>query len=291
MDNLLSLAQAALKLNVHPETLRRWDREEKLKAVRVNDRGDRRYRESDIAAFINGNPKLLQYNQITTHAGYTIHWDSDGFLGMPANFGIIGRLIAQKDDEFIGFAFAISGMSAFARVGEKDNYAKSAIDKIKDYVDKKLINDNDIFTFEFENGEFIEVQNPEWWQGKYSKSLVPGLRVEAVGTHPTTLKNLAWRVNLHFTSKQRNYWVTNTFGEKNALHEYFVWIDAKELISKGLPNKEKYAEILAMQFIIQRFEETKDENGNRDITRIKENNTACFNGKCIKDSWLPDKLM
>jgi excisionase family DNA binding protein len=49
---LLSIAEVAKRLSVHPETLRRWDRQGILKAVRINDRGDRRYSEESIEAFV-----------------------------------------------------------------------------------------------------------------------------------------------------------------------------------------------------------------------------------------------
>ena len=38
-----SIAEASLFLGVHPETLRRWDKNKKLQAEKINDRGDRRY--------------------------------------------------------------------------------------------------------------------------------------------------------------------------------------------------------------------------------------------------------
>ncbi|KKQ35692.1 MAG: binding domain protein, excisionase family protein, partial [Candidatus Woesebacteria bacterium GW2011_GWA1_37_7] len=45
---LLTIRQAAEILNVHIETLRRWDKSGKLKAIRVNDRGDRRYKPENL---------------------------------------------------------------------------------------------------------------------------------------------------------------------------------------------------------------------------------------------------
>ena len=45
---LISLKEAARILNVHPETLRRWDNTGKLKAVRVGTRNDRKYKPNDI---------------------------------------------------------------------------------------------------------------------------------------------------------------------------------------------------------------------------------------------------
>ena len=48
LQKLLTIRQASEVLNVHVETLRRWDRSGKLKAIRVNDRGDRRYKTEDL---------------------------------------------------------------------------------------------------------------------------------------------------------------------------------------------------------------------------------------------------
>ena len=48
LPKLLTIGQAAEILNVHPETLRRWGRNGKLKAIRVNERGDRRYKPEDL---------------------------------------------------------------------------------------------------------------------------------------------------------------------------------------------------------------------------------------------------
>ena len=52
LQKLLKIRQAAEVLNVHVETLRRWDRSGKLKAIRVNDRGDRRYKSEDLEKMV-----------------------------------------------------------------------------------------------------------------------------------------------------------------------------------------------------------------------------------------------
>ena len=49
---LIKIREAAEMLSVNPETLRRWDRSGKLKAIIISKRGDRRYREEDIEKFI-----------------------------------------------------------------------------------------------------------------------------------------------------------------------------------------------------------------------------------------------
>ena len=48
LPKLLTIRQLAEILNVHVETLRRWDKNGKLKAIKVNDRGDRRYKPEDL---------------------------------------------------------------------------------------------------------------------------------------------------------------------------------------------------------------------------------------------------
>lgn len=60
LEDLISIQEAARILNVNVQTLRRWDRNGTLKAVRVGTRkgvGDRRYRKSDIEAYLSRNKK------------------------------------------------------------------------------------------------------------------------------------------------------------------------------------------------------------------------------------------
>lgn len=48
LPKLLTIRQTAEVLNVHMETLRRWDKSGKLRAIRINKRGDRRYKPEDL---------------------------------------------------------------------------------------------------------------------------------------------------------------------------------------------------------------------------------------------------
>ena len=57
LPKLLTIRQAAEVLNVHVETLRRWDKSKKLKAIIVNERGDRRYDPKDIEAILKNKEK------------------------------------------------------------------------------------------------------------------------------------------------------------------------------------------------------------------------------------------
>ena len=54
---LLRIREAAEMLGVNPETLRRWDREGKLKAIIISKRGDRRYKREDIEKFVENMSK------------------------------------------------------------------------------------------------------------------------------------------------------------------------------------------------------------------------------------------
>jgi len=54
IPELLTLSQACKILQVHPNTLRKWDKKGILKAVRFGVRKDRRYKREDIAKMISG---------------------------------------------------------------------------------------------------------------------------------------------------------------------------------------------------------------------------------------------
>ena len=53
LPELLTLRQACDILNCHANTLRKWDNNGFLKAIRFGTRRDRRYRRGDIVKFLN----------------------------------------------------------------------------------------------------------------------------------------------------------------------------------------------------------------------------------------------
>ena len=55
--NLLKLSEASELLNVHPNTLRQWDKKGILKAVRFGERKDRRYIKEDIIRLMQSRDK------------------------------------------------------------------------------------------------------------------------------------------------------------------------------------------------------------------------------------------
>ena len=52
MEELLKLSEAAKILKVHPNTLRLWDKNGTLTAIRIGVKRARRYRKVDIEKFI-----------------------------------------------------------------------------------------------------------------------------------------------------------------------------------------------------------------------------------------------
>ena len=53
LPDILTIRQAARLVNCHINTLRNWDNEGKLKAIRFGSRGDRRYRKADILRLLH----------------------------------------------------------------------------------------------------------------------------------------------------------------------------------------------------------------------------------------------
>lgn len=53
IPELITLQEACELLKKHPNTLRKWDQQGVLKAVRVGPRGDRMYKKEDILDLIN----------------------------------------------------------------------------------------------------------------------------------------------------------------------------------------------------------------------------------------------
>jgi excisionase family DNA binding protein len=64
-SDMLTIREVARLLHVHPNTLRRWSNDGRLRPYRINSRGDRRYKREEIAHFLaelNGQADDWQKN-------------------------------------------------------------------------------------------------------------------------------------------------------------------------------------------------------------------------------------
>jgi len=53
IDPMLTTSDVARLLNVHINTVRRWSNQGVIKAYRIGSRGDRRFRQEDVASFLS----------------------------------------------------------------------------------------------------------------------------------------------------------------------------------------------------------------------------------------------
>lgn len=288
MNKLLTITEAAQLLKVHPETLRRWDREGVFSAIKVNSRGDRRYSQDTITDFMKNNKDTIKYADPIEYQGYSIKWDLEGITTLNASFDRMARFIVKKDEsDFIGFIFYISFLSV--RDKDKDGLELAATERVKEILSSRNPTDGDRFTFEFANGQFVEVENPSWWEEKYSKSLLTGLRVVAEHSCPYSLAQNSWRVILRYKCKQGVNWLSCQFGKNKQFYEYYTWINSEELKKRGLPNIEKSAEVLAVEFGIDRFEKTGNAYEERELSKINENNAAYYDDEWHINEVIPEK--
>jgi excisionase family DNA binding protein len=53
ISDMLTIREVARLLHVHPNTLRRWSNDGKIRAYRITSRGDRRYKREEIVRFLD----------------------------------------------------------------------------------------------------------------------------------------------------------------------------------------------------------------------------------------------
>jgi excisionase family DNA binding protein len=57
LPDLLTVKEVAALLRVYPLTVKRWSAKGKLPAIRINSRGDRRYRKEEVMYLLGYEPK------------------------------------------------------------------------------------------------------------------------------------------------------------------------------------------------------------------------------------------
>jgi len=71
ISDMLTVREVARLFHIHPNTLRRWANDGRIKAYRITPRGDRRFKREEIVRFLaelNGEPDNGQ------KTGETHHW-------------------------------------------------------------------------------------------------------------------------------------------------------------------------------------------------------------------------
>lgn len=289
MENLLTITEAANLLNIHPETLRRWDKDGTLASVKVNARRDRRYKLQDLLEFLKKSTNTNKHSIPIEHEEYLIYWDLEGIITLSGSFERMARFIVRKTkDDFIGFIFYIPILNSHHL--EEDYLENLVIEKVKQEITLNKPTDGARFTYEYTANEFTQVENPSWWGEKYSKILAPDLMIVAEHSCAYSSAQKSWRVVLRFKCKQDGKWLTTNFGDSKQFYEYFTWITSEEIVKRGFSVTEKSAEVLAVEFGINRFKGTKDKYGNMELSRINENNSALYDGEWHINDVLPESI-
>ena len=52
ISDMMTIREVARLLHVHPNTLRRWSNDGRIRAYRITERGDRRYKREEITRFL-----------------------------------------------------------------------------------------------------------------------------------------------------------------------------------------------------------------------------------------------
>ncbi|MBW3612707.1 MAG: GAF domain-containing protein [Chloroflexi bacterium] len=98
-DALLSVAQAALLLGVHPNTIRTWTDAGRLTAYRINARGDRRYRRGEVAQLLVQDG-AADHGVTRSHGGFTMFARlAEGLAAAPTIASVAGALVEVLRDE------------------------------------------------------------------------------------------------------------------------------------------------------------------------------------------------
>lgn len=103
-EELFTLHAAAKILNCHPNTLRNWDNNGILQAVRIGERGDRRYRKSDILNLVGKNSELKQEELFVPVGIPRVISMFSGIGGLDLGFEKAGFRIVWANDNFLSAA-------------------------------------------------------------------------------------------------------------------------------------------------------------------------------------------
>jgi excisionase family DNA binding protein len=274
-DTYLTISETSSLLNVNPETLRRWDNEGKLPAVKINNRGDRRWKKSSVDLFLQGKSPSTKI----IYKGFQISLEAEHFKTVSGNFDLIGKYEITKGNEWKGCAFFCSLLNKFSS-GGIPKLMELAEQEIQRLIDVDELEMGIVSTYEYEHGQYNRVFFPRWWEGPIEYLLVPHLKVSIRHFCPIAVGVEAWRCVLHFQSWNGSSWLTTQFGKNIRHSEYFIEVSAEYLESfTSIQPNEHGAKIYAMDHVLKRFNETANSVGERSLDRIDESKVAFWCGK------------
>lgn len=101
MNDLLTINEAAGLLGVSKITLRNWDKNAILKALRIGKRGDRRYKRADIEALLKGKetPREINKEELDQYIAKNKFW-SEEIAGLPIPLEMGVRKMVETESYF-----------------------------------------------------------------------------------------------------------------------------------------------------------------------------------------------
>lgn len=118
VQKLISINKAAELLDLHPNTLKRWDKSGELKAIRVGKRGDRRYTLDEIENYLF---KQRRARKIYPHVGIVT---------------AVSVMVIKGDKVAVGKRTAEFGKGEYCFIGGSlafgESFEKCAINEAKD---------------------------------------------------------------------------------------------------------------------------------------------------------------
>ena len=174
-------------------------------------------------------------------------------------------------------------MDKFLTIDEAAEYLSVSVDTIKRYVDK-----GELPKYNLDRALRFKLNDLDTLVSRtFEVLLTPGLRAGVTHVVQTGLGMDVWRVIVQFRDTTKEKRLISTFGPKQAFTEYHVYVTDVYLEDHAkLPPSPQGAEKFALRYIKERFDETADENGDRDITKIQEMQVACIKGECKRGECL-----